>query len=426
MAGHLTQPMRAVPADMTPDLAGYYANRPQLIRNVLGIQLGWWGHGVCFGVVGPVMILLMKQHGIHENTLGLLAACNSWAVAFLVMYFSWKSDRTVTRIGRRLPYLLISAPPIILSVVLFPLFEANWILITLWIVQAFFMDMKLSTYPLLNIDCVPRSNLGQINAINAMVMSLTSFLVLRYGLAWSDTHTTEVFMIGAAVLTIGTLGAVWIIKEPPISNPATTSFRPWSTMAIAWRDKRLIVLMLGVATIHCLVANVDQWRWLWAERDLGLTRTEQGAALSWAALVPLVIAYPIGWLIDHISGYFIVIFMWLAQLILFSVLIHASNAQGLELVGLMLAFIWPLYGGIDLMVYRTAAAADIGSITSTNSFVRNMSMGFLSFTTGQAIVWRDAERPDYMLAFTIAAIASTGGIALIMLYRHLMHRSRQS
>ena len=77
---------------------------------------------------------------------------NLWAVSFLVMYFSWKSDHCTSRLGRRTPFVLLSLPFLICAVVLFPLFSEKWVLVGLMVVYYFFNDMSASTYPLLSID----------------------------------------------------------------------------------------------------------------------------------------------------------------------------------------------------------------------------------------------------------------------------------
>lgn len=77
------------------------------------------------------------------------------------MYFSWKSDHTVSRWGRRVPYLWISTPGIIVTVALFPFMTCKWVLLVLVLIQLFFMDWKNSTISLLQIDLVPRNVLAR-------------------------------------------------------------------------------------------------------------------------------------------------------------------------------------------------------------------------------------------------------------------------
>jgi hypothetical protein len=96
-----------MPHELTPELKAYYDNRPLLWRNVLWFMVLNIGWSVCFTVVGPLMTLRMNspEIGMGERMIGAVGATNGYIVSFLVMYFSWKSDHTVSRWGRRIPYL---------------------------------------------------------------------------------------------------------------------------------------------------------------------------------------------------------------------------------------------------------------------------------------------------------------------------------
>ncbi len=121
-----TNSLPEVPDFKDPALRAYYGNRPLMWRNlgfILLLNLGW---AVSFTVVGPLMQLKVNSAGLHEGGIGIVNTINAWAYSILVMYFAWKSDHTVSRLGRRIPYLFISAPIIILAVILFPIVHSMW------------------------------------------------------------------------------------------------------------------------------------------------------------------------------------------------------------------------------------------------------------------------------------------------------------
>ena len=126
-----------VKAEMTsPEMAAYYNNRPLMWRNLWLIMLLSLGWGLVFTVVGPLMQLRMNKMGFGEGALGTLGAVNSWAYSYLVMYFAWKSDHTVSRFGRRVPYLFVTAPVIVISVVVFPFLNVLWLMAGVYLLQA--------------------------------------------------------------------------------------------------------------------------------------------------------------------------------------------------------------------------------------------------------------------------------------------------
>ncbi len=61
--------------------------------------------------IGPVMQLLFRQFGASNFTIGLVLMSLPSAIGFVIgPFISYKSDRCRTRIGRRLPFLLVATP----------------------------------------------------------------------------------------------------------------------------------------------------------------------------------------------------------------------------------------------------------------------------------------------------------------------------
>ncbi len=130
---------------------------------------------------------------------------------------------------------------------LFPFVTSAWLLIGLTMLQMFFTDIKAATIPLLNIDCMPRRVLARAGVPITIVMGVINFLALRYGMILSDRSEAMPYVLGAFILAFTTLVGGLLIKEPPVRNPTTEKFRPWSAMKVAWTTRRSIILMVAVA-----------------------------------------------------------------------------------------------------------------------------------------------------------------------------------
>ena len=413
-----------MPHKLTPELEEYYSNKKLMWRNILWfmvLNLGW---GICFTVVNPLMTLRMNSPavGMDEGMIGMIGAINGYAVSFLVMYFSWKSDHTISRWGRRIPFLWISTPFILVSVVVFPFIDNKWILLGVMIVQLFFMDMKLSTISLLPIDLVPRHILARTNVVPGIVLSIMGFFVLRYGMKLSDFSEKLPFLIGAAVMLVSTVVSGLNIKEPPIQTPATGPFKPWSALKVGWRDKRMIVLMLAVPMLSALPTIYNTWIWLFAKNELNLSRTEMGASLSWAGILGLVLTFPCAWLIDRISPYKLAgIFVVLNGALLAS-LLWVSSQNDLIVVAFMFVLATAFGGAASMMVFRMAHPKDVGSVTSSLALINNAFNATLALLSGQLI---ERLGHNYYAAFILGFCFCLLGLIVLLYYRHLMTSGRQ-
>ena len=404
------------PGMTTDSLASYYSDRKLMWRNVMWITFGHFGMALSTTILVPLMNLRLKAVGVSDSGVGLLTSANLWAVSFLVMYFSWKSDHCTSRLGRRTPFVLLSLPLITIALVLFPWFSGKWILISLMIVYYFFNDMSASTYPLLSIDCVSKEVLARVSGLVAIVISLAGFLSSRLGAEMADTHQTQLFIIAASLMATTMLLALWRIKEPPFYHPAKGRFNLLAPIKVACQDKRILVLMVAIALLNAFTMIFNTWVWFYAKTKLGLTIGDTGAAISWGLLLKIVVSYPAGWLIDRFGSYVALCMEWLLMLTLVLCSIHVKNANGLVLLMVLFSLSTPLQVAGDTILWKTMDKADTGSFTSTVALIRNFCTGTVIAISGYLIKWTGSYVVAFWFGFSLSSIA----LVVFFIYRHIM------
>jgi MFS family permease len=397
-------------------LGSYYADRKLMWRNVKWITFGHFGMALSTTILVPLMNLRLKAVGISDSSIGLLTSANLWAVSFLVMYFSWKSDHCTSRLGRRTPFVLLSLPFLTISLVLFPLFNEKLVLIGLMILYYFFNDMNASTYPLLSIDCVSKEVLARVSGLVAVVISLAGFLSARLGSRMADAHQTRVFIISAVMMASTVLLALWHIREPPIYHPAEGRFNLLSPIKVACQDKRILVLMLAVALLNAFPMVFRTWVWFYSKTKLGLTIGGTGAAMSWGLLLQMAVSYPAGWLIDRFGSYVALGIGWILMLALALCSIRVANASGLILLMVLFSLFASLQVAGDTILWKTMDKADTGSYTSTVALIRNFCTGTVIAISGYLIKWTGSYVVAFWFGFTLSSIA----LIVFFIYRYLM------
>jgi MFS family permease len=207
------------------------------------------------------------------------------------------------------------------------------------------------------------------------------------------------------------------VKEPPVYHPPKEPFKPWSTFKVAALDKRVFVLMAGVAIIGSYnYANV-LWQQFWCTKQLNFTLSDLFDVLAWVPLLNMALAYPIGWVIDHYGGLKVVVTFYVLMTVCFFFQLHVHDKSALLLLVLAQNLVGPLYGAADIMVYKSAPEQDVGSLTSTNAFFRNGFGGLFGLVSAWVIYWAGH---NYMVAFIVGQIISTIGMALFLVHAWLM------
>jgi predicted MFS family arabinose efflux permease len=397
-------------------LAGYYADIRLMWRNVLWINFGHFGMALSTTILVPLMNLRLKAIGVSDSSIGLLTSANLWAVSFLVMYFSWKSDHCTSRLGRRTPFVLLALPFIVTALVLFPQFSTKWMLIGLMIVYYFFNDINASTYPLLSIDCVSKGVLARVSGVGAIVISLAGFLSSRIGAKMADVDQTRVFLLAASVMAVAALLALWQIKEPPIKHPADKPFNLLAPIRVACKDKRILVLMVAIAMLNACPMMFNTWIWLYAKSKLGLSIGATGAAMSWGLLLKILVSYPAGWLIDRFGSYVALAVQWVLMLALALFSIRVTNAEGLIVLMVLFSMVTPLQVAGDTILWKGMDKADTGSYTSTVALIRNFFTGTVIAISGFLIKWTGSYVMAFWFGFSISSIA----LVVFFVYRRIM------
>jgi predicted MFS family arabinose efflux permease len=397
-------------------LAAYYSDRKLMWRNVLWITFGHFGMALSMTIVEPLMSLRLKAIGVSESSIGLLTSINLWAVSFLVMYFSWKSDHCMSRLGRRTPFVLLSLPFLAFALILFPLSRHKWLLVALLLTYFFFNDMKASTYPLLSIDCVSKEVLARVSGLVAITISLAGFLSTRLGAKMADVNQTRLFFLAAGAMTLAPLLALWGIKEPPIHHPATEKFNLLAPIKVATRDKRTLVLMVAIALLQAFPMTFKTWVWFYSRSKLNLSIADIGAAMSWGLLIQCVVSYPAGWLIDRFGSYVALCIEWTLMLALAVYSMRVTNGKGLVVLMMLYFLFLPLQVAGDTLLWKMMDKADTGSYTSTVALLRNFCTGTVIAISGYLIRWSGSYVVAFWFGFSLSSIA----LIVFFIYRRIM------
>ncbi|MEI8194713.1 MAG: MFS transporter [Phycisphaerae bacterium] len=404
------------------EMVAYYANRPLMWRNmflILVLNLGWQ---LAFTVINPLMQVRLKKLGMSATALGWMGLINSWTYSYLVMYFAWKSDHMVSRWGRRLPFLFISSPIIIVCTLVFPFFSVLSVLVAVTLIQMFFTDIKAATIPLLQYDCMPRKLFARCAVPFGIIGGLISFASFKYGTILADKSEVLPYIIGASVLVVTTAVGGLFIKEPPVRYPTTETFKPWSAMQVAWKDKRLIILMVSYSLVYSFGVMVWSWNWLYGIEVLKLSRTEVGSLMAWTGLLIIPMSYPLGWLIDRFSIYYLLPLLVVCAAAMLASLIWFPSYNGfIFFCCVSNCALMPMFGMMDFMICRMAPAEDMGSITSTNASLKGIFWGLMGPASGWLI---DLSGKNYLAAFIFGFVLTCVGVALAYIYGWTMRRSK--
>ena len=282
-----------------------------------------------------VLPLQFKNIGFSPVALILLATTLPSIVYMVVTpIISYKSDRTRTRWGRRLPYLALTTPFVGLFFVLIgyagPIKEAveHWsffaeprnilgIQITamtaamaciafITVGFAFFNDFISGIYYSLVADVVPRETIGRFQAISNMVGSLSGLIFNAFVFQYAESHTKEIYLWSGMLFTIGYALMCWNVKEgeyPPVDDVPQTTSR-WKSIFLQtgnyFREcfSKPLYLSFFLFTTLWTISNACLAFKMFFLLDAGISLTQVADVFMWSGIIGLTLTYPMGAAID--------------------------------------------------------------------------------------------------------------------------------
>lgn len=231
------------------------------------------------------------------------------------------SDRTRTRFGRRIPFLLACAPLVCASMVglafSVPLGEALWqwtgagaglreryivaCMCFFWTLFEIFSVLATALFMALVNDTVPQQILGRFFGM-FRIISLGVGVAFFYFVFGNELPALvrPVMLAIAAVYFVGFMVLCKGVKEP--QYPPPTLAQKASLQVLRGDDGTspwfylLLFVTLAIATICVMPVNINSYN---AISQFGVDRTDYGRAVAAAYSISIILAMPVGWMADR-------------------------------------------------------------------------------------------------------------------------------
>ncbi len=410
--------------------------------------------------IPDILPLKMKHLGAGDTSIAVVNTTIARTVVFLLApIVSVWSDRTRTRWGRRIPYLLWSAPFVGLFLVLIGHYEGLTNLLAGDSAQFSILGMTIGRTPLTllvlgglvigwdfaNIfvntvyyylfnDVVPAKYLSRFMALFRIVYLLSALGYSRWILPHSLTHFRWLFTLAGVGYAIGFFLMCIFVREgeyppPPAEHRREGFFAGVATYArecfthrIYWYffiantctyTSRLTGTFLLIRSTASLGLSLDQWSW-YKQLEIGIA---------------LLLTFPAGWLADkwHPLRVYLLASIWvlLGTLSQCVWIVHDFGISGnlfyLYLTGLSFMPLRLIAEAAELPMYMRILPKDrYGQFCSANGMVRAFAMIPGSVLAGMFISsmepWFGERRYTWMAGWQFVFQVAAAGF-LILLYR---------
>ena len=413
---------------------------------VLFLWLMWgdFAYSMKDRATGTVAALMLKKFDVSDFLFGIIMiSFPNFTNIFLCPIVSYRSDRHRGRFGRRIPYLLLTTPFIVIGLAglgFTPLLArlirqavgaehisynltALLVFCFFWIILDFGTTLAGAIFNALATDVVPTEFLGRFFAMFRAVSLGCAFLFNYFVMGCAETHALVIFLGLAALYGIGLFSICLKVNEGEYPPPeAETSGPPTVKSAVKTYFRecfslpyyRWVIMASVVSGFSVVPFNIYG---IFYAKSLNMDMDFYGKVSSLICLVSFVLSFFLGWFSDRFhpirTG---MVSMALQTVILFI---------GGRIATTESVFAWLfLVQGISIMSYNTLMASYAPRLFPREYFAQfnsaMMLINALASVIGAPLVGKflDLTGNHYPHLFTIGGVIGLCGLGcFVMVYR---------
>ncbi len=386
------------------------------VGRTLLLGFGFFGISIITGInksyVGP---FLGSDFGLKANEVSLILTLATVITFLLQPMIGSLSDNTHTRLGRRMPFIIIFAPLAALGFALLPVLVQPgmlWIFVAVLLFTTVALALFRTPVIALMPDITPSQFRSQANGLINLMGGIGAILAFAAGSFLYGLGRAFPFWAAAVVLVLACAIVVRRIKEPKESMTRAVEARPGLLeslrVVLMAPEKSALFLLLAIFLWFVGYNGVETFFTLYGVKTLGMQANSAAFLLSFLALMFVICAVPSG----YVAGKFgrrKTILAGLALIGFVAVVIRVlpPTAQTSSLVlPLLLALVgigWALININSLpMVVDVAPQTELGTYTGLY-YVSSTAAAVLGPNIAGFMI--EALGGDYGVIFPIATVS---------------------
>lgn len=374
---------------MTYERTGNPTNRFTYASSAV-LGLGMFGISIASGIYNSYVPLFIRHYVPSVALIGLIVSIRTLMGVVLNMYFSARSDRTATRFGRRLPYILIGMPLTGLLFIAFPWEIGAGFLITLDIIYAIASNTFYAPTIALMPDVTPVANRSQASGIINGLAGLAALLAFFVGPFLFHIGRQVPFLVVGVLFFIIPAVMYWRIREPkaPVVTPDGVGLQHlWhaAQRIVARPDKTALWLLIAVFFWSGGESSVETFFVTYGVYHLHLASSVAVITIGLFALAYLIFAVPSGFLVERITRRAVILVGTVGLSLAFLAISFFVDVWSIRILALVGGFFWAVVNINGYPWFSTLASpSDVGAFTGLwlmaaglGNFICQPAIGFL-------------------------------------------------
>lgn len=394
------------------------------IKKTFLLGLGFFSVSLVWPLYNNYVPIFLREFFDSQFLINLVMTLDNLLAVSLIPLIASLSDRTHTRFGRRMPYLMVGIPLAAISFIFLPNYTSFLSFMLIITVLNFSMAIFRAPTVALMPDITPAPLRSKANGIINFMGGLASVFVLIGGSILYRTNKSLPFIF-TAVLMFFALGMLLkFIKEPKIGEKAAEeriSIRASVKAIVHDADKSTLYILIAIFFWFVGYQAVEATFSNYCVQFLGLNEADSGLILGFFALSFLIFSIPSGFIGSKIGKRKAILIGLIGDTIVFLLLTLIGTLipfNQVFMMGLMMigGFFWAMINinSYPMVVERTTEEK-IGTFTGLYYFSSS-----LAAITGPLVLGGIIDLTSFVATFIFTASAYLIAFIFILKTKPLM------
>jgi maltose/moltooligosaccharide transporter len=264
------------------------------------LGFGFFGVSVIWSVYNAyVPIFLQDRFLLAVGFIGIFMTLDNIAALFIQPAVGAWSDRIHTRLGRRLPFILVGAPIAALSFIILPLAGSLFAFFLASIALLISMSIWRTPVVALMPDITPSKYRSQANGIINLMGGLGAIIAFIGGAKLYDINPEYPFLMGAVLVLLAAILVLIFIREPKIPDNSEDE-KPGIISSLRTMlnspDRSEIRLLSAIFFWFVAYAGIEAFFTLFTKNYLLLPESDGARMLGQLSLLFVIFAIPAGFI----------------------------------------------------------------------------------------------------------------------------------
>ena len=386
------------------------------VKKTLLLSFGFFASSLAWSVYNSFMPQILETFITSTMGIGIIMTIDNIFGVIFQPVFGRLSDKTHTRFGRRMPYIIVGIPVCAAAFFLIPKMTNLWSLMAMLIVFTFVMSAWRSPVVALMPDITPGKFRSQANGIVNLMGGLGSLLAFAVGgLLFKMGGFPLPFLMSAVMMVLSLVVLVLFIREPKQSYEPEAKTEKSSVKLEKGEMKSLLFILFGVFFWFAGYNAVETFFTLYATNSLGMDAGSAAMTLAVFSLTLIAFAVPSGFIGAKIGRRKMILIGLIGITVLFIPLIFISNVWLARICLFFGGIFWACVNINSLpMVVRISGEEKIGAFIGyyyffsfSSQIVSPILFGLIRDLTG-----------NYKMLFLYSCIAFAAAAVCLFFVRH--------